>query len=99
MRARCGVFLMTSHAGYEGFPPVLVEARASGLPTVVTDGSDTGGRSSRGVGVRVGPRAGGSGGGPACRRQLDRTKGVDTVSALSAPQVAREVFFYAEGRS
>lgn len=38
-----GVFLMTSHAGYEGFPMVLVEALASGLPSVVTDGSDTGG--------------------------------------------------------
>ncbi|HEY8721508.1 glycosyltransferase family 4 protein [Pengzhenrongella sp.] len=38
-----GVFLMTSHAGYEGFPRVLVEALASGLPAVVTEGSDTGG--------------------------------------------------------
>ncbi|WP_157465496.1 glycosyltransferase [Cellulomonas sp. Leaf395] len=37
-----GVFLMTSHPGYEGFPRVLVEALASGLPAVVTDGSDTG---------------------------------------------------------
>lgn len=38
-----GVFLMTSHPGYEGYPRVLVEAMASGLPSVVTDGSDTGG--------------------------------------------------------
>ncbi len=37
-----GVFLMTSHPGYEGYPRVLVEAMASGLPSVVTDGSDTG---------------------------------------------------------
>lgn len=37
------VFLMTSHPGYEGYPRVLVEALASGLPAVVTDGSDTGG--------------------------------------------------------
>ena len=37
-----GVFLMTSHPGYEGFPRVLVEALASGLPAVVTRGSDTG---------------------------------------------------------
>ncbi|NKR41060.1 glycosyltransferase [Rhodococcus hoagii] len=36
------VFLMTSHKGYEGFPRVLVEALASGLPAVVTEGSDTG---------------------------------------------------------
>ena len=38
-----GVFLMTSHPGYEGYPRVLVEAMASGLPSVVTEGSDTGG--------------------------------------------------------
>lgn len=38
-----GVFLMTSVPGYEGHPRVLVEALASGLPAVVTDGSDTGG--------------------------------------------------------
>lgn len=36
-------FLMTSHPGYEGYPRVLVEALASGLPAVVTEGSDTGG--------------------------------------------------------
>lgn len=40
--AEAGVFLMTSHPGYEGFPRVLVEAMAAGLPAVVTDGSDTG---------------------------------------------------------
>lgn len=40
--ATSGVFLMTSHPGYEGFPRVLVEALASGLPAVVTDGADTG---------------------------------------------------------
>lgn len=40
--SRSAVFLMTSHPGYEGFPRVLVEALASGLPAVVTDGSDTG---------------------------------------------------------
>lgn len=41
--AAAGVFLMTSHPGYEGFPRVLVESMASGLPAVVTLGSDTGG--------------------------------------------------------
>ncbi|PBC51102.1 hypothetical protein CJ179_10070 [Rhodococcus sp. ACS1] len=43
------VFLMTSHAGYEGFPRVLVEAMASGLSAVVTHGSDTGGLVKSGV--------------------------------------------------
>lgn len=38
-----GVFLMTSRPGYEGHPRVLIEALASGLPSVVTRGSDTGG--------------------------------------------------------
>lgn len=37
-----GTFLMTSHPGYEGYARVLVEAMASGLPPVVTFGSDTG---------------------------------------------------------
>jgi glycosyltransferase involved in cell wall biosynthesis len=40
--ANAGVFLLTSHPGYEGYPRVLVEAMASGLPAVVTEGSDTG---------------------------------------------------------
>jgi glycosyltransferase involved in cell wall biosynthesis len=41
--AESGVFLMTSRPGYEGHPRVLIEALASGLPAVVTEGSDTGG--------------------------------------------------------
>ena len=48
-RSRSGVFLMTSHAGYEGFPRVLVEAMAAGLPAVVTEGADTGGLIQQGV--------------------------------------------------
>jgi glycosyltransferase involved in cell wall biosynthesis len=44
-----GVFLMTSHPGYEGYPRVLVEAMASGLQPVVTDGSDTGGLINNGM--------------------------------------------------
>ncbi|WP_147361894.1 glycosyltransferase [Clavibacter phaseoli] len=42
MMSSAGVFLMTSHAGYEGYPRVLVEALAAGLVPVVTEGSDTG---------------------------------------------------------
>ncbi|MCW2811125.1 MAG: tagA [Friedmanniella sp.] len=41
--SEAGLFLMTSHPGYEGYARVLVESMASGLPAVVTDGSDTGG--------------------------------------------------------
>ncbi|WP_244930149.1 glycosyltransferase [Nocardioides sp. W7] len=40
--SKASLFLMTSHPGYEGYPRVLVEALASGLPAVVTAGSDTG---------------------------------------------------------
>ncbi|HEY0816744.1 MAG TPA: glycosyltransferase [Pseudonocardia sp.] len=93
-RSRSGVFLMTSHAGYEGFPRVLVEAMAAGLPAVVTDGADTGGLIQQGVSGFVCGRD------PAelahavtAARTLDRAKVTAAVAALSAPRVVREVFF------
>jgi len=93
-RSRSGVFLMTSHAGYEGFPRVLVEAMAAGLPAVVTDGADTGGLVQQGVSGFVCGRD------PAelahavtAARTLDRAKVTAAVAALSAPRVVREVFF------
>ena len=93
-RSRSGVFLMTSHAGYEGFPRVLVEAMAAGLPAVVTEGSDTGGLVQQGVSGYVCGRE------PAAladairsARTLDRTKVTDAVAALSAPRVVHEAFF------
>ncbi len=94
VRGRSGVFLMTSHAGYEGFPRVLVEAMAAGLPAVVTAGADTGGLVQPGVSGFVCGRE------PAeladalrAARGLDRAKVADAVAALSAPRVVREVFF------
>jgi glycosyltransferase involved in cell wall biosynthesis len=93
-RSRSGVFLMTSHAGYEGFPRVLVEAMAAGLPAVVTHGADTGGLVQQGVSGFVCGRD------PAeladaitAARTLDRAKVAAAVAALSAPRVVREVFF------
>lgn len=93
-RGRSGVFLMTSHAGYEGFPRVLVEAMATGLPAVVTEGSDTGGLIQQGLSGFVRGRD------PAAladsiraAQGLDRGTVVDTVAGMSAPEVVQNVFF------
>jgi glycosyltransferase involved in cell wall biosynthesis len=94
-RGRSGVFLMTSHAGYEGFPRVLVEALAAGLPAVVTEGADTGGLVREGISGYVRGRD------PAelaeairHARALDHARVTDAVAALSAPRVVRELFFH-----
>jgi glycosyltransferase involved in cell wall biosynthesis len=93
-RNRSGVFLMTSHAGYEGFPRVLVEAMATGLPAVVTEGSDTGGLVREGVSGFVRGRD------PVAladairaAQGLDRAEVIAAVDDLSAPRVVRDVFF------
>ncbi|WP_179220477.1 glycosyltransferase [Rhodococcus sp. NCIMB 12038] len=86
------VFLMTSHAGYEGFPRVLVEAMAAGLPAVVTQGSDTGGLVKPGVTGFTTSRD------PEeiSRRIIDATR-IDPrhprseVSRFSAPQVVGQI--------
>ncbi|GAB2571047.1 hypothetical protein GCM10009593_05650 [Microlunatus antarcticus] len=88
-----GVFLMTSHPGYEGYPRVLVEAMASGLPSVVTEGSDTGGlvvdgrtgfvcsRDPQELAARVREAA-----------HLDRTQVRAAVADLSAPVLIKRIY-------
>jgi glycosyltransferase involved in cell wall biosynthesis len=93
-RSRSGVFLMTSHAGYEGFPRVLVEALAAGLPAVVTEGADTGGLVRDGVSGFVCGRDPAELAGAVRRaRGLDHAEVAATVATLSAPRVVRELFF------
>jgi glycosyltransferase involved in cell wall biosynthesis len=93
-RSRSGVFLMTSHAGYEGFPRVLVEAMAAGLPAVVTEGADTGGLVQQGVsGFTCGRDPQELADAVRAAHGLDRAKVTEAVSALSAPRVVRENFF------
>jgi glycosyltransferase involved in cell wall biosynthesis len=95
-RNRSGVFLMTSHAGYEGFPRVLVEAMATGLPAVVTEGADTGGLVREGVsGFVRGRDAGELAAAIRAARGLDRADVAAAVADLSAPRVVRDVFFAA----
>lgn len=87
------VFLMTSHSGYEGYPRVLVEALASGLPAVVTEGSDTGGLVETGVNgfvtsrnsseIAIDLRA---------ALSLCSESSVATVAHLSAPAVVADLF-------
>jgi glycosyltransferase involved in cell wall biosynthesis len=93
-RSRSGVFLMTSHPGYEGYPRVLVEALAAGLPAVVTEGADTGGLVRDGVsGFVCGRDPAGSADAVRRARTLDHTKVAATVAALSAPRLVPELFF------
>lgn len=91
--ATSGQFLMTSHAGYEGYPRVLVEAMASGLPSIVTEGSDTGGlvaenrtgfvtsRDPKDIAQRI-----------VQTLDFDRAEIVNSVSSLSAPQVVGRIY-------
>ncbi|MBA3274322.1 MAG: glycosyltransferase [Chloroflexia bacterium] len=85
--------LMTSSPGYEGFPMVLVEGLAAGLPAVVTDGSDTGCLIRTGLNGYVCP---------ACPSMLGEAlrdalkllpeEAVASVAALSAPVVIDKLF-------
>lgn len=89
---RSEVFLMTSHPGYEGYPRVLVEALASGLPAVVTAGSDTGGIVDNGRNGFVTDRDS-SNIAKSIRlaSDLGHREAAESVAHLSAPSVVSEV--------
>ncbi|MHA7141952.1 WecB/TagA/CpsF family glycosyltransferase [Arthrobacter sp. Sr33] len=96
---RSDIFLMTSHPGYEGYPRVLVEAMASGLAAVVTDGSDTGSLVVDGVTGYVTPRDP-----QQIAVAVDKVKDIQpaavikAVEALSAPAVVRNLLSFSGPR-
>jgi glycosyltransferase involved in cell wall biosynthesis len=88
-----GILLMTSVPGYEGFPRVLVEGLASGLPAVVTHGTDTGNLVREGLTGRTCGRDP-SELAAAVRevRALDRDAIRATVSGLDGSRMVPELF-------
>jgi glycosyltransferase involved in cell wall biosynthesis len=92
LMSTAGLFLMTSHPGYEGYPRVLVEAMASGLVPVVTEGSDTGGLVDRGSGVVTSRDPKEIAGALARAVDFDRKRARSRAEALSAPRVVGELF-------
>lgn len=86
------IFLMTSHPGYEGYPRVLVEALASGLAAVVTQGSDTGGIVADGINGYVTDRdPAGIAAAVRLASALTPEASVKSVTHLSAPFVVESV--------
>ncbi|WP_061710769.1 WecB/TagA/CpsF family glycosyltransferase [Kocuria palustris] len=91
-QASSGVFLMTSFPGYEGFPTVIVESLAAGMPVVVTEGADPGhviidglngfvtGRDPKEMAQRIREAS-----------KLERTSIPETVATMSAPAVVRSL--------
>ncbi len=98
--ARAGIFLMTSHPGYEGYPRVLVEAMASGLPAVVTQGSDTGRLVADGV---TGYTCSRNPQELAARiidaRAISRSDVKVAVAKLDAPSLVSRIFSLSNGRA
>lgn len=91
--AASGIFLMTSHPGYEGYARVLVEAMASGLPAVVTSGSDTGNLVVEGrTGYVRGREPDGLADALNAALTLDRGPVRAAVAALDAPTLVQGIF-------
>jgi glycosyltransferase involved in cell wall biosynthesis len=90
--ASSGLFLMTSHPGYEGYPRVLVEAMASGLPAVVTTGSDTGGLVDGATGIVTGRAPAEIAGSMLDAFDFDRKTAQFAVSDLSAPTIVSRIY-------
>lgn len=91
--ARSGVFLMTSHPGYEGYPCVLVEAMVAGLVPVVTQGSDTGALVANGsTGYVTGRVPSDIADRVASFGVISRSAVRDTVASLSAPVVVGRIY-------
>jgi glycosyltransferase involved in cell wall biosynthesis len=88
---------MTSRPGYEGHPRVLIEALASGLPSVVTQGSDTGSLVVDGTNGFVCSRDPGELADAVRRaRTLSREAARASVDELSAPTVVGRILQGAE---
>lgn len=86
-----GTFLMTSHAGYEGFPRVLVEALASGLHAVVTEGSDTGSLVTDAIGATTDREPSRLAAALKDALRLDRDSSRAAVAAMSAPNIVETI--------
>ncbi|WP_191090008.1 glycosyltransferase family 4 protein [Nesterenkonia ebinurensis] len=85
--------LMTSVAGYEGFPRVLVEGLASGLIAVTTEGADTGNLIQEGTnGYHAAPDGQSFAERIRLTKDLDHGDAQESAHHLSAPEVIAALY-------